>query len=79
MGHYLKIKIMAQNETEIQKIINDFDTPQTRQLLNDLGPDNFKKKFLSIATNLNLSNVDDPELQPVFINNIDKIIDAIKN
>ena len=68
---------MAQNETEIQKIINDFDTPQTRQLLKDIGKEAFREKFLKIATNLDLSNVDDPELQPVFINNIDKIIASL--
>ena len=51
MGHYLKIKIMAQNETEIQKIINDFDTPQTRQLLKDIGKEALSEKFLKIATN----------------------------
>ncbi len=70
---------MDQIETQIQKIIKDFDTPLTRKILSNLGAEVFKEKFLSIATNIDLSDVDDPELQPVFIENIDKIIAVLNN
>ncbi len=58
---------MQDKHTAVQNIINQFDTPQTRQMLKDIGLDAFKKKFLLIATKLDLSDVDDPELQPIFI------------
>ncbi len=70
---------MEQIETQIQRIIKDFDTPLTKKILNDFGPVAFKEKFLAIATNIDLSDVDDPELQPVFIENIDKIIALLNN
>ncbi len=69
---------MYQTEQEqINKIIQSFDRKETRQMLADIGQEAFRAKFLSIATNLDLSDVDDPELQPVFIKNIDKIIESI--
>ncbi len=43
------------------------------------GRDIFKEEFLAIAKGIDLSKLDDPELQPVFINNIDKIIAEIKD
>jgi len=36
---------MEQKETQFQKIIIDFDTPLTRKILNDIGPEVFKEKF----------------------------------